>query len=259
MAEEIVNISEFDWRTLPKSFTAIAIGPPESGKTYLMQWLAYALKHVYPVGHATCGTEGSQGAFTPIFGPLFTDNEYSEETQIRLAKRQKKCIDMGIYPYALTFVDDCSDDPKIYKQKVMKASFKNGRQHWKRAFIVGLQYGLDMTPDIRKSVSLVILFREPDLNERKKIYDNFGGICGTFKNFCALMDQFTGNNQFLVINKFSKSNKIEDCVYWGKAPAWVWQSDGKVHPYPEGWSFGCHELKQWNKDRYNTHFKEEIV
>ena len=68
----------------------------------------------------------------------------------------------------IEILDDCSDDPKIYRTKIIRGAFKNGRQHWKRQFWVGLQYAIDMGPDIRKSVSYVFIFREPEENERKK-------------------------------------------------------------------------------------------
>ena len=95
----------------------------------------------------------------------------------------------------------------------------------------------------------------------KKIYNNFGGICGSYKIFSQLMDEFTGNFQCLVFKKGGQSNRLEDCVFWAKAHGWRWNKDKgkKLHPYPEGWKFGCNEFKQWNKDRYNKNYVEPIV
>lgn len=257
--EEIIDIREFDMRGVEKSATWIFIGPPSSGKTFLMKFMVYAFKHIYPVGEATCGTEGSQQAFTPIFTPLFVSNEYSNEDQVMHAKRQKLCIAENSYPYAISILDDCSDDTKIYSSTIIRASFKNGRQHWKRQFWVGLQYGLDMKPEIRKMVTYVVLFREPEENEREKLYKNFGGICGSRKVFDQLMDQFTGEKgECLIFYKGSTSNKIQDCVFWFKAPAWKW-NNGSVNPYPEGWKFGCNEFRKWYKERYNTNYVDPIV
>lgn len=258
MAEETIRIKEFDWRSIQKSSTWIIIGPPESGKTYMLQWMCYALKHIYPTGYATCGTEGSQGAFTPIFGPLYVENTWTEEVQVKHAKRQKLLVQENEYPYHIEIVDDCSDDPSIYSKKITLGTFKNGRQHWKRLFALGLQYALDIKPTIRKMVSYVVIFREPERAERDKIYDNFGGICGSKAVFEQLMNDFTGEHKCLIFKKCAQTNKLEDCVFWFKCPGWVW-SDGKTHAYPEGWTFGCREYREWQEERYNPDYVDPIV
>lgn len=259
-AEKPQGIKEFNVSEMPMSFTAIVIGPPESGKTYLLQFFAYAFKHRYPVATATCGTEGSQGAFSPIFGQLYVQDEWKETEQIKHAKRQKVCIAENSYPFAMEIVDDCSDDPSIYNKKITLGTFKNGRQHWKRAFFLGLQYAMDVKPSIRKMVSYVFIFREPEANEREKIYKNFGGLCGSYPNFCKLMDDFTGDHTCLVIKKCAQSNRLEDCVFWFKAPGWKWRKDGgaKMHPYPEDWRFGSREYQYHNDSRVDPNYTPDI-
>lgn len=256
--EQIVNISEMDWRTLPKSAVIIAVGAPESGKTFLFNFLLYALKHIYPVAAITCGTEATQRAFGPTIGDLFVRSDYSKESQELHATRQKLCVQNGIEPYMIEILDDCSDNTKIYNDPIMISAFKNGRQHLKRLFLIGLQYGIDLKPALRKCVSYAILFREPEEPERKKLYENFGGICGSQKVFNELMDKFTDKYTCLIFKKGGSSNKLEDCVFWFKAPAWRWRSDNKLHPYPEGWRFGCDEFKKWNDKRYNKSYVEKF-
>ena len=39
----------------------------------------------------------------------------------------------------------------------------------------------------------------------------------TFESFCQVMDQCTENYECLVINNNSKSNKLEDQIFWYKA------------------------------------------
>lgn len=261
MEERVIDILEMDWRELPKSCTAILIGPPESGKTYLEQFLHYAFKHIYPVATASCGTEGSQDAFAPMLGDLFVENEFVEENQIRHARRQKQCIAESTYPFAMETIDDCSDDPKIYNKKIVLGSFKNGRQHWKRLYLVGLQYALDMKPAIRKLVSFVVIFCETEHLELEKIYKNFGGVCPSFEIFKKLMKQFTGDHNCLIFLKYKQSQELKDCIRWFKAPGWRWKRDAgaKLHPYPEGWRFGCREFKEWNDFRNDPNYVQPIV
>lgn len=259
MSEEIIDVPEMDWRELPQSFTCFVIGAPESGKTFLIQFLHFALKHIYPVGTATCGTEDSQGAFTPILGKMFTQKEFVEEEQLRHYKRQVLCVKDEIYPLALETIDDCSDDPKIYSTRVVRASFKNGRQWSKRGYIVGLQYALDIRPEIRKLISFVAIFNETETIELEKIYKNFGGIFGSLEKFKKAMKDITSEpHTCLIILRFKKEKTIENCVRWYKAPAWKW-NDGKMHPYPEGWRFGCKEFQEWNDQRIDPDYVEQIM
>ena len=129
----------------------------------------------------------------------------------------------------------------------MKGLFKLGSQHWNQLLMVGSQYAIDLPPDIRKSVSYVAIFREPEEAERKKLYINLGGSCGKYETFCELMDQITGDYSCMIIKKRSQSNKMEDNVFYMRT---------KVM---KDWKFGCKEYKEWSKNRYNSKFQDELV
>lgn len=246
---DVVNISEFEIESGPDSCTWIIVGPPGSGKTTLIENLAYYNKHRYAVARVFSGTEGGYKRFCSIFGNIYVSNYYSEEEEIEHIKRQKKmALKSKESPgdYAINIIDDASDDPKVYRTKVMRGLFKLGSQHWKQMLLLGTQYAIDMPPDIRKSVSYVAIFREPEENERKKLYDNFGGLAGSYKNFCLLMDQLTGDYTCLIFKKRTQSNRIEDCIFWYKTK-------------PLGnWTFGCLEYREWNKQRYNQNYVEDV-
>jgi hypothetical protein len=59
--------------------------------------------------------------------------------------------------------------------------------------------------------------REPYIANRKRIYENYAGMFPTFESFCQVMDQCTENYECLVINNNSKSNKLQDQIFWYKA------------------------------------------
>lgn len=99
---------------------------------------------------------------------------------------------------------------------------------------------------MRKSVSYVAIFREPEEVERKKLYDNFGGLAGSYDRFCDLMDELTGDFTCIIFKKRSQSNKLEDCVFYYKTQI--------LKP----WTFGCKEYKEWGKERYNSGYVEDL-
>ena len=251
MSKKEVTIDEFKIEDIPLSCTWIIIGNPGSGKSTLIENLCYYLKHRYPVARLFIGTpEGFQKS-CEIFHPLYVSNSYNEDQEKQHIVRQKTCaMENGktdISSYSINIMDDVSDDPQIYRTKVMRGLFKLGSQHWNQLYIVGSQYAIEMPPDVRKSASYVALFREPEEIERKKLYTNFGGLAGSYDNFCDLMDQLTGDYTCLIFKKRSQSNNMEDCIFWYRTKV--------LKP----WKFGCKEYRAWGKERYDTNYVEKIT
>jgi hypothetical protein len=250
MPAEKVTIPEFRPEDMPMSCTWIVIAPPSCGKTEFMLNMAYYTKHKYPVSRIFIGTEEGYKRCCNIFGNLYVSNYWSEDEARMHARRQRLCeMENGRgYPgnYAFMMIDDCSDDPKIFKTTLMRGLFKLGSQHWAQLLMVGTQYSIDMGPDVRRAVSYVALGREPDEKERKKLYENYGGICGGYNKFCDLMDQITGDFTFLVLKKRSQSNVLEECVSWYRTR--------KIGDF----KFGCDEYKKWGTARYDTAYVEQI-
>jgi hypothetical protein len=219
--------------------------------TSLMENFAYYLKHRYPVARVLIGTEDGYKRMCKIFHPLFVSNYWSEEEEKRHIQRQRTCeMENGrAYQgnYAVNIIDDVSDDPKIYKTQLMRGIFKLGSQHWAQLCMIGAQYAIDFPPDVRKAVSYVAIGREPEEGERKKLYENFGGLAGSYNKFCDLMDQITGDYTFLIFKKRSQSNNLEDCVSWFRTKK---MGD---------WKFGCKEYRKWGNDRYDPNFVEQIM
>jgi energy-coupling factor transporter ATP-binding protein EcfA2 len=251
MSRQKVNIPEFKPEEIPLSCTWIVVGNPGSGKSSLIEGLCYLLKHRYPVARVFMGTEAGYRRFSDIFHPLYVSNYYDEEEEKRHILRQRTCeIENGKgYPgnYAINIIDDASDDPKIYKGKVMKGLFKLGSQHWNQLFFVGSQYAIDMPPDVRKAVSYVAIFFEPEEDERKKLYRNFGGLAGSYENFCDLMDQVTGDYTCLIFKKRTQSQNMEDNISWFRTSV--------LKP----WKFGCKEYREWANERYDKNYQEQIL
>ncbi len=242
-------IREFQLEDMPLSCTWIIVGGPGSGKSSFIENVAYSLKHKYPVCRSFVGTEGGYNRFCAITHPLYVSNHYSEEEEKSHIFRQKTCAiengDKNPANYAINIIDDASDDPKIYKTATMKGLFKLGSQHWHQLLMIGSQYAIDMPPDIRKSVSYVAIFFEPEAGERKKLYQNFGGLAGSYEDFCALMDGITGDYTCLIFKKRTQSKNLEDNVFWYRTK--------KLG----NWKFGCNEYQKWADGRYNKDYVEK--
>lgn len=214
--------------------------------TTLIENLAYYLKHRYPVARIFTGTPEGYKDMSRIFHPLYVSNIYSEDKEKMHISRQKKCVEQNgskyIGNYAINVIDDATDNPAVFKTPTFLGLFKIGSRHWAQLFIIGTQYAIDLPPAVRKSVSYVALFFEPELKERKKLYENFGGLAGTYEDFCTLMDKVTGDYTCLIFKKRTQTYNIEDNVSWFQTK----QLDK--------WSFGCKEYREWGDARYNKSF-----
>ncbi len=206
----------------------VLIGRRDTGKSFLVRDLLYYHQDI-PIGTVISGTEAGNGFYGSIVPKLFIHDEYSPLIIEKILKRQKivlKQIKKENQNYgrsnidARTFVilDDCLYDNSWAREKLMRLMFMNGR-HWKIMLIITMQYPLGVPPNLRTNIDYTFILREPYIANRKRIYENYAGMFPTFESFSQVMDQCTENYECLVVSNNSKSNKLEDQVYWYKASA----------------------------------------
>jgi hypothetical protein len=217
----------------------VVIGKPGTGKTTLVTSLLHAKKHIFPCGLVISGTEDSNGHYGKIFPKSFIYNKYDEKIIENFIKRQKIAKQHIQNPWAALLLDDCTDDPKIFSRPLQQGMYKNGR-HWKMLYILSLQYGMDIKPVIRTNIDGVFILREPNLRNRRVLWENYASCIPDFSEFCQIMDQVTDDYTALYINNAVQSNDPRDCVFWYKAPL-----------INSGWKFGCDEFWMHHEERYN--------
>ena len=206
----------------------VLIGRRDTGKSFLVRDLLYHHQDI-PIGTVISGTEAGNGFFSEHVPKLFIHDEYNSAIIENILKRQKMVLKQvkkdkevhgrsTIDPRAFVILDDCLYDQSWTRDKVMRLLFMNGR-HWKIMLVITMQYPLGVPPNLRTNIDYVFILREPYISNKKRIYDNYAGMFPTFESFCQVMDQCTENYECLVINNNSKSNKLDDQVFWYKAEA----------------------------------------
>ena len=204
----------------------VLIGRRDTGKSYLVRDLLYYHQDI-PIGTVISGTEAGNGFYASHVPKLFIHDEYNSAIIENILKRQKTVLKQvkkeiaaykktNIDPRAFVILDDCLYDASWTKDKMMRLLFMNGR-HWKIMLIITMQYPLGIPPNLRTNIDYVFILREPYIANRKRIYENYAGMFPTFESFCQVMDQCTENYECLVINNNSKSNKLQDQIFWYKA------------------------------------------
>ncbi len=221
-----LELKRFNISTITDDKVVVMIGKRNTGKSFLIRDLLYHNKS-FQVGTVISGTESSNGFFGQIIPKMFIHSEYKDNIIDNVVKRQttimknvsKEINSYGhtnIDPRAFLVLDDCLYDSSWTKDKNVRALFMNGR-HLKVFFIISMQYPLGIPPNLRTNIDYIFILRENIVANRKRIYDNYAGMFQNFEIFCQVMDQCTENYECLVIDNTTKSNKLEDNVFWYKA------------------------------------------
>lgn len=227
-----LELRKFDMKTIQfkpgdkKAPTVVLIGKRDTGKSFLVRDLLYYQQYI-PIGTVVSGSEEGNGFYGKMVPKLFIHNEYNTAIIENVLRRQKSVlkqikIEMDTYkkssidPRTFVILDDCLYDGTWARDKLMRLLFMNGR-HWEILLIITMQYPLGIPPTMRTNIDFVFILRENIIANRKRIYDNYAGMFPTFEAFCQVMDQCTENYECLVIHNNSKSNKLNDQVFYYKA------------------------------------------
>jgi len=215
-----LKLSKFDINRIKDDSVIVLIGKRNTGKSFLTKDIL-SNNRTIPVGTVISGTEGANCFYSEIVPPVFIHEEYTPQIITNVLKRQKIVMKkiknhQQIDPRSFLILDDCLYDNSWQKDKNIRSCFMNGR-HYKLLFILTMQFSLGIPPQLRSQVDYTFILRENIWSNRKRLYEHYAGMFPTFEMFCETMDQCTENFECLVIDNTSKSNRIEDQVYWYKA------------------------------------------
>tara|TARA_Y100000590_G_scaffold119791_1_gene137116 strand:- start:422 stop:1252 length:831 start_codon:yes stop_codon:yes gene_type:complete len=204
----------------------VLIGRRDTGKSFLVRDLLYYHQDI-PIGTVISGTEAGNGFYAQMVPKLFIHEEYNTAIIENILKRQRIVVKQikkekeaygrsNIDPRTFVILDDCLYDNSWAREKLMRLLFMNGR-HWKVMLVITMQYPLGVPPNLRTNIDYTFILREPYITNRKRIYENYAGMFPTFESFCQVMDQCTENYECLVVANNTKSNKLEEQIFWYKA------------------------------------------
>ena len=200
----------------------LLIGKRGTGKSHLLQHIASIFSDVGNVDLAVgmSPTDESNETLQSFLPKTLIYSDFNETMFETVVKEQRKRIKAGKpRRNVIFFLDDCGfDAKKIFKSKVMKRLFYNGR-HVHVGLVFTLQYVMDLDTSFRTNIDVCICLREQIMANRERLYKYFFGQFPTQKAFNLAMDACTERYGAIVTaNNLTQSNDITESVFWIRAP-----------------------------------------
>lgn len=198
--------------------TCVFIGKRGTGKSTLVADILYYMRRIN-AGVAISATEDGNAFYSNFIPDILIHSEYKPEIIEQVISRQKKIINgrnRGTEGDVFVLLDDCMYDKRMIRDTNIRGIFMNGR-HWRITFMLTMQYCMDLPPDLRANIDYVFILRENIIQNQEKLYKNFFGIFPHFSVFQDVLNSCTEGYDCLVLDNTSKSNNVQDCVFWYRA------------------------------------------
>jgi len=219
------RLSKFTMATMPDDSVVLCVGRRDASK-YIIKDLLWHKQH-FPIGTVISNTEGANAFYSKFIPTFFIHEEFNTSIIENVLKRQDAITKQILKDHetrgtsaldrrAFVVMDDCMYDDKWISDRYIRSLFTNNR-YFGLLTILAVQYVMGIPPVLRGQVDYVFISCENQVASRKRIYEQFTDFFPSFEWFSQIMDQCTENQECLVIHNSSKTNRIEDCVFWYKA------------------------------------------
>jgi hypothetical protein len=196
----------------------VLISKRNTGKSVLTADILYHKRSI-PMGILMSATEEATGFFQQVAGipDTYIYSEWNPEAIDTIIEKQKKLAKAGKLRNCFVVLDDLAFDKQLFNSKQMRQLMMNGR-HYGICLIITAQFMGDLPVAFRSNVDYVMVGRTPGIQDRERLWKNFFGAIPTFHMFNAIMDNTTEDYHVLVLDNTVQSNKLEDSIFWYKAP-----------------------------------------
>jgi hypothetical protein len=226
-----LELNKFDPRILEKKRidghapTMVFISARNSGKSTLVADILWHMKAI-PVVFCMSGTEKANSFYGKHIHELCIYDNFEPEVLNGIVEKQKNVVKeiakSGKNPKGFpekgvgVVFDDLAYDKSMMKEPSMREIFFNGR-HYLITTIITFQYMMDMRPEFRTNIDYVFVSKENKKDNIDKLYKYFFGMFDKVADFKRVLSACTNDYGCLVLDNTSRSDRIQDSVFWYKA------------------------------------------
>jgi len=226
-----IKLRKFNLNLIPKNSIVMCIGKRGTGKTTLSADILYALADQFDAGIAFSATEESNKYWEKHIPSTVIHGDFDENIFHNFIQEQRRLNSKLPKPLStFCLLEDCMYSRVLKKNKDVRALFFNGR-HYGIFTLLTMQYAYDLSPELRSQVDFVFILRNNMVADRERLWKGFCGFIPNFPLFNKIMNACTVNYDCLVVNNMSRSNDIQDCLFYytgrvhddfkvGKLPMW---------------------------------------
>ena len=211
-----LTVKKFDPSTMKHHRIILLVGKRGTGKSVLMEDILYHLNDKLDFGLAMTPTESTAETFRKHMPEQWIYTQFDAGKLDSMLHMQRDLVKAKKNKSLFLCMDDCMFDKRCLKSLGMRDLFFNGR-HLRVTLINAMQYVMDMGPDLRSNVDYLFALRENIISNKQKLWKYFFGMFDSFQDFSRVLDKCTENHSALVLDNTSKTNNIEDCVFWYRA------------------------------------------
>lgn len=224
IVRKTIDIQEFDPSSLASDSVVVIIGHRGVGKSNLVRDLLWWHRST-PIGCVMSGTEKYKPFFSKLVPPNLIKHGYDPDMLVNVQNRQKtklnkKRRDEDTVGYSnvdarcFLVLDDIMASGALRKEQGIRELFLNGR-HMELLVLITMQYVMGVPPEYRGNVDYTFLFNEELPANRKRLFENYASAAvPSMDVFNYLMDSIAQKYTCLVIDNRTKSNRIEDRVFY---------------------------------------------
>ncbi len=225
----------------------IFLGSRGNGKSSLVQDIGYFIKNI-PLVLCMSGTEEGNGFFQEIVHPLFVYNKFEPEIlanlinaqkrKAKLLKEQKRELKHEPNEHVCVILDDLAYDKTMMKDPSIKEIMFNGR-HFGITLLITFQFMMELKPEMRANIDYVFVCKENKKDNVERLHKYFFGIFDKVNDFKKTLNACTNDYGCVVLDNTSRSDRIEDQVFWYKAKL------GRIYKFNEKmWPIWDKKLKE---------------
>lgn len=208
-----LSLKKYDVDHLVDDANILLIGKRATGKTILTQYILSQFPDisrgvVFSTSHSEYGYDHQE---------IEIMNEYDGEKMKKILEEQKERIRRNrkgdSKEDARMFI--VLDDQIIYNHRAdsaLKSLLLNNRRY--KILVISILSAPVVPADFRPNFNLVFLFRENVLNQRRMLYENFGGMLEKFEQFNMIFEQCTEDYGCLVIDQTTRESNIDKTMFW---------------------------------------------